>query len=61
MKNNIVEAIIALIIGIAIVSSVPALALFFTNLIGAIVATILLGIFVAVVIFVAWLLFEHYS
>jgi len=56
-----IEVVVAIIIGLLIVLSVPILTSFFMNIIGQILAIILSAIFIGVVIWVVWLLFEHYT
>ena len=52
------EAIVALVVGILMVVSIPELKAYFDQLIGAIVSAITLGIGVAVVIFLVWIVME---
>ena len=57
-QATIIEVIFALIVGLMIVLSVPELKNFFTNILGQVLAVILLAIFVGIVIFVVWLLID---
>jgi 4-amino-4-deoxy-L-arabinose transferase-like glycosyltransferase len=57
--TGIGEAIISLIVAILIVISIPELKEFFANLLGQVLAIILLAVFVGVVIFVVFKLIEN--
>ncbi|MBS3091502.1 hypothetical protein J4217_03590 [Candidatus Pacearchaeota archaeon] len=52
--SNWIEAVFALIVGFLIVISVPQLKTYFDQLVGAIFAGIILGLIVAIIIFVVW-------
>lgn len=56
-SSSPVEWVIAIIIGILMVSSIPFLATFFTQLFGMIVAIIGLGIVVGLIILAVWFFF----
>ena len=55
-KGGVIEAIFAVVIGILIVISVPELKVYFDKLVGAVFTGIILGIIVAVIIFVVWII-----
>lgn len=60
-NNNIVQTIFTIIVALLIVLSVPALKIFFTNLIGLILTIILLSLIIAGILFLLFILLEEYS
>jgi len=52
------EAVVALVVGIVMVISIPELKTYFDQFVSAIVSAITLGIGVAVVLFLVWIAME---
>ena len=60
-ENKTIEAIIALVIGFIILFSFEPTKILIENIVGTILSAVFIGVIIAIIIFVGWLIIRYYE